>query len=99
MKVQKRIQNDIAFVIPYGMLIGGDEIETLDKILVKYENNGIKLCVIDFTNIRLINSSGAGFLVKKKNNFRNSGKDLRIININKTVKKFLDITRLSEYLH
>ena len=37
MKVQKRIQNDVAFVVPYGMLIGGSEIESLDKILVKYD--------------------------------------------------------------
>ena len=98
MKVQKRIQNDVAFVVPYGMLIGGSEIESLDKILVKYEDNGIKECVIDFTNIRLINSNGVGFLIKKKNKFRKLGKIFRIININNTVKYYLEVTKLSGYL-
>ena len=51
MKIQKRIQNDVAFVVPYGMLIGGSDMEYLNKIMVKIEGNGIKVCVIDFTNI------------------------------------------------
>ena len=98
MKIHKRIKNDVAFVTPHGMLIGGTELEKLDKIFTKLNNNGIEECVVDFTNISIVNSSGAGFLVTKKNSFRKSGKDFRIVNINNSVRNYLELTKLSGYL-
>lgn len=98
MKIHTRIKNDVAFVTPYGKLIGGIELEKLDKIFTKLNNNGIEEYVVDFTNISIVNSSGAGFLVTKKNSFRQFGKGFRIVNINNTVRNYLEIAKLTGYL-
>jgi len=97
MKTFKEIKNGVAFVTPHGMLMGGSESEAFNKILLKIENNSVRECVVDFTNIKWINSPAVGLLVKRKNGFRKRGKDLRIININDKVKKYFLMTNLSEY--
>jgi len=97
MKVYKEIKNGVAFVTPHGMLMGGSESEAVNKILLEIENNSVRECIVDFTNIKWINSPAAGLLVKRKNGFRKRRKDLRIININNRVKKYFRITNLLEY--
>lgn len=97
MKVKKETKNGVAFVTPHGVLMGGSESEAFNKILAKIENNSIRECVVDFTNIKWINSPGAGLLVKRKNNFRKKGKDLQIVNINNKVKNYFHMTNLLEY--
>lgn len=98
MRIHKRIKNDTAVVTPHGMLIGGTELEKLDRIFSRLNNNGIEECVVDFTNVSIINSSGAGFLVTKKNSFKKSGKGFRIINISNSVRNYLELANLTEYL-
>jgi len=97
MKVSKEIKNGAAFITPYGVLTGGRDSENLNMELLEIENNCIKKCIIDFANVKWINSPGIAFLVKRKNGFRKSGKDLHIININDRVKNYLNLTNLSEY--
>ncbi|NVM04366.1 MAG: STAS domain-containing protein [Candidatus Helarchaeota archaeon] len=97
MKVYKEIKNGIAFITPHGILMGGSESKVLNKILLEIENNSVRECIVDFTNIKWINSPGAGLLVKRKNNFRKKGKDLQIVNINNKVKNYFHMTNLLEY--
>jgi len=97
MKIYKEIKNGVALVTPHGMLMGGNESEAFNKILLDIENNSIRECIVDFTNIKWINSPGVGLLLKRKNGFRKRGKDLRIINTNNRVKKYFRITSLLEY--
>lgn len=97
MKVNKETKNGVTFVTPHGVLMGGSESEAFNKILLKIENNSVRECVVDFTNIKWINSPAVGLLVKRKNGFTKRGKDLRIININNKVKKYFLMTNLLEY--
>ena len=95
----KKIKNRVALVKPHCKLMGGRETEILNRKLFEIENSSIKTCIIDFTNIQWMNSPGVGCLIKRKNNFRKSGKNLRFININDRIKYYLKATRLSAYFH
>jgi len=69
-KIYKEIKDGVALIKPNGMLIGGSESVRLDKMLLGIEKNCVRACLIDFSNIRWINSPGIGFLAKRKNSFK-----------------------------
>ena len=98
MRIYKRIKSDVAFVTLHGRLMGGGELEKLDKVLTELNNNGVDECVVDFRNISFVNSSGAGFLINKKNSFEQSGKGFRIVNPNGSVRSYFELTKLSNFL-
>ena len=88
MVVYKEIRNDVTIIKPHGMLKGGSGIKILDKVLSDIKNDGIRACIIDFADISSVNRMGLDYLIKRKDNFRKSGKLLQFININQSNVKY-----------
>ena len=55
MIVYKKIKDGMAVITPHGNLMGGSDSVILNNILLEIENNSIRECIIDFTNIKWIN--------------------------------------------
>jgi len=82
MIVYKEIKNEVALIIPHGTLMGGSGTKVLDKVLLDIESNYVKKCIVDCADVKCVNSRGLDCLIKRKNNFRKSGKILQIVNFN-----------------
>lgn len=67
--------------------------ETLKQVIEQSKN---KQLVIDFTNIKLINSVLLNFLIRVRNDVHKMGGQLRLSNLNPNLRRVLDLTRLTE---
>ncbi len=57
--------------------------------------DNLKLCAIDISEIKFINSSGLGYLITLLTKFRNKGGELFLISPSEQVKKLLIIAKLN----
>lgn len=57
----------------------------------------IKNYIIDFKDLKYIDSSGIGALIRINNLIGHPGMNLRLININGQVKQMIELTKLHEY--
>lgn len=55
---------------------------------------GLKTCVVDISNVRFMDSSGIGLLIRLQGRFNNHGGEVLIMNPPDRVKKLLAMTRL-----
>ncbi|MEQ8238041.1 STAS domain-containing protein [Fulvivirga sp.] len=78
-----------------GDLIGEDNGIDIIEIINNHINNNVKLCVVDISGLRYINSSGIGVLITILTKFRNKGGELCLLNPSESVKKLLIITKLN----
>lgn len=94
MTIQESIQNDVLVLKLEGDLMGGEDNETLRKIIdkaIKTENVEV---VIDMSKVTWMNSSGLGMLISALTTLRSSGGDLRLANLNDRLRRPIQITKL-----
>lgn len=78
-----------------GDLIGEDNgANILDKVNAAMQEN-IRVCIIDISRLRYINSSGIGVLITILTKFRNKGGEVYLMKPSETVQKLLVITKLN----
>jgi len=95
MKYQHQIQDDIFLLSLDGDLIGENRGAELMELANEQINDGIKLCAIDISDVRFINSSGIGVLITLLTKFRNVDGEVVLVNPSEQVKKLLIITKLN----
>ncbi|MGI9543706.1 MAG: STAS domain-containing protein [Cyclobacteriaceae bacterium] len=78
-----------------GDLIGENRGPELVELANENIENDIKLCAIDISEVRFINSSGIGVLITILTKFRNVEGEVVLINPSEQVKKLLIITKLN----
>jgi anti-sigma B factor antagonist len=95
MKYQYEIQDDIFVLSLNGDLIGENRGPELLELANEQINDDVKLCAIDISEVRFINSSGIGVLITMLTKFRNIDGEVVLINPSEQVKKLLIITKLN----
>jgi len=78
-----------------GDLIGEDNgANILEKVTSAIQDD-VRVCIIDISNLRYINSSGIGVLITILTKFRNKGGEVYLMKPSETVQKLLVITKLN----
>lgn len=90
-----KTENGVMFIQFTGDLIGEENgpeiIEAVNNEIV----NLVKLCAVDISDVRYINSSGIGVLITILTKFRNKDGEVVLVNPSDHVKKLLVITKLN----
>lgn len=95
MKYQYQVEDSVFVLVLDGDLIGENRGPELMELANEQVNNGVKLCAIDISRVRFINSSGIGVLITLLTKFRNVDGEVVLINPSEQVKKLLIITKLN----
>lgn len=95
MKYQHQVEDSVFVLTLLGDLIGENRGPELMELANEQVNDGIKLCAIDISDVRFINSSGIGVLITILTKFRNVDGEVVLINPSEQVKKLLIITKLN----
>ena len=77
-----------------GDLIGENNGPMIIELVNDMLNQGIKLCAVDISSVRYINSSGIGVLITILTKFRNKEGEVVLVQPSEQVKKLLIITKL-----
>jgi len=95
MKFNSNIDSGILILTLSGNLIG----EEIGTSLLEQATNAlgvdVKLCAIDISEVKYINSSGIGVLITILTKFRNQDGEVCLVNPSEHVKKLLIITKLN----
>lgn len=78
-----------------GDLIGEDNGMQLISAVNEAVSHLVKICIIDISGLRYINSSGIGVLITILTKFRNKGGEVYLMNPSESVTKLLIITKLN----
>ena len=98
MNFQENIQNNVVLLPLEGKLMGGVETKNLSDELQQLLSKGYTQIVLDFENVKWINSPGIGALIKWLCILREQGGDLRFTNAEGKVKYYLRITKLKDVI-
>lgn len=92
---EQEVKENVLILRLSGDLIGEDNgANILDKASNAIHDN-IRVCVIDISKLRYINSSGIGVLITILTKFRNKGGEVYLMKPSETVQKLLVITKLN----
>lgn len=78
-----------------GDLIGDESGPKLVELVSDSLNDGVKVCIIDLSQVRYISSSGIGVLITMLTKMRNVGGEVFLTSPSEHVKKLLIITKLN----
>lgn len=95
MKFNYKTEEDMMVITFDGDLIGEENGPEIIEAVNDQINNGLKLCVVNISKVRYINSSGIGVLITILTKFRNKDGEVVLINPSDHVKKLLVITKLN----
>jgi anti-sigma B factor antagonist len=77
-----------------GRIVLGDETETLRRAVREMIAKGKKKIVLNLAEVDYIDSSGVGELVGSFTAVRNSGGELKLLNLTQKVQDILNVTKL-----
>ena len=99
MKFEQEIIGNTLVLRLSGDLIGENNgANILDKVSNAIQDE-IRVCIIDISQLRYINSSGIGVLMTILTKFRNKGGEVYLMKPSDTVQKLLVITKLNAIFH
>ena len=92
---EKEVRDNLLVLRLSGDLIGEDNgANIIEKVNNAIQDN-IRVCIIDISKLRYINSSGIGVLITILTKFRNKGGEVYLMKPSETVQKLLVITKLN----
>lgn len=77
-----------------GKIMGGPEIQLMCERVKKLSSQDTRFFVMNFRNVKFINSNGIGMLIACLTSLRNNGGDLRFANVQGASWKYFHITKL-----
>jgi anti-sigma B factor antagonist len=89
------IRNDALVIRLSGDLIVENNSSTVIGIVTEALQKKIKICIVDISGLRYINSSGIGLLITILTKFRNKGGEVYLMKPSENVQKLLVITKLN----
>ena len=78
-----------------GDLIGDESGPKLVELVSDALNDGVKICIVELSQVRYISSSGIGVLITMLTKMRNAGGEVFLTSPSEHVKKLLIITKLN----
>lgn len=82
-----------------GDLIGENNSPVVLEVVANSIQEKTKVCIIDISGLRYINSSGIGLLITILTKFRNKGGEVYLMKPSDSVQKLLVITKLNAIFH
>lgn len=95
MKFKHQVKDQVLTLSFQGDLIGEDNGMDIIGMINDQIQKGVKLCIIDISGLRYINSSGIGVLITILTKFRNKGGEVCLLKPSESVQKLLIITKLN----
>jgi anti-sigma B factor antagonist len=86
----------IVFIRLIGDVVGGPDATDLTERFHELIDKGKNRIVVDMTNVDYMNSSGLGILIGGLTTVRNSGGDLKLLNLKEKLEQILRITKLDQ---
>jgi anti-sigma B factor antagonist len=94
MQITTREVSKVTILDLNGRITLGDETESLRNAVRQLIAAGKKKIVLNLAHVDYIDSSGVGELVSSYTAVRNSGGDLKLLNLTKKVHDILNVTKL-----
>ena len=82
----------------YGKMIGGEETDLMCNRIRELIEENTKYFVMNFRNVKWINSTGIGSIIGCMTSLRNKGGDLRFTNVHVAASKYFQITKLDSII-
>jgi len=94
MEITKRTVGDVAiFDLDGKLTIGTGDVVLRDTVLEEIENGGRKI-IINLQDVKTIDSSGLGELIRCKVTSSNHGAEIKLLNVNLKARKLLTMAQL-----
>jgi anti-sigma B factor antagonist len=94
MKITNREVDHVTILDVSGRIVLGDETEALRNSVRELIGKGKKKIVLNLAEVDYIDSSGVGELVASFTAVRNSGGELKLLNLTQKVHDVLNVTKL-----
>jgi anti-sigma B factor antagonist len=94
MKINSRASKEVTILDINGRIILGDDIALFKQSIGALIASGRKWILLNLREVPYIDSSGIGELVSAFTNIRNSGGELKLLNVAPKVRTVLEITKL-----
>ena len=94
MSVNLTREGSVTIVKPMGPIITG-ELDELDRELLDLFNRWTKRIILNMNDVPFVDSAGLELLLRHQREFDSHGLRMIFCNINDTVQKVMDLTRLS----
>jgi anti-sigma B factor antagonist len=99
MNFSHEIQDNVLTIRLSGDLIGENNSAAVLGVVAEALEKKIKVCIVDISDLRYINSSGIGLLITILTKFRNKGGEVYLMKPSENVQKLLVITKLNAIFH
>ena len=77
-----------------GNVMGGPDATSLNEELHKLVGEGKKKVVVDLGDVKFMNSSGLGMLIRALTTMRNAGGDMKLARASEKIESLLQVTKL-----
>ena len=95
-KINKEIRGDIAILNLSGSLLGGpDSYERMPAEFKTLIDDGLKKVVVNLEQVRRMNSTGLGILIRCYMSVKKTDGDLKLTGLGDTIKGILVMTKLN----
>ena len=95
-KINKEIRGDIAILNLSGSLLGGpDSYERMPAEFKTLIDDGLKKVVVNLEQVRRMNSTGLGILIRCYMSVKKADGDLKLTGLGDTIKGILVMTKLN----
>lgn len=94
MKMKQTEQDNIVILELSGKIMGGPDAALLNEKLYELIEAGKTKVIADLHKVDWMNSSGLGILIGGLTTMRNTGGNLKLVNVTERIKSLLMITKL-----
>ena len=95
-KINKEIRGDVAILNLSGSLLGGpDSYERMPAEFKTLIDDGLKKIVVNLEQVRRMNSTGLGILIRCYMSVKKADGDLKLTGLGDTIKGILVMTKLN----
>jgi anti-sigma B factor antagonist len=95
MNFNHEIKDNLLTIRLSGDLIGENNSVAVIGVVAEALEQKVKVCIVDISDLRYINSSGIGLLITILTKFRNKGGEVYLMKPSESVQKLLVITKLN----
>lgn len=96
--VEHKINNVYILTVKGNLVQKEDSDKLQDRLMGVMDANNAKMIVIDLKHVSIISSLGIGGVIRALRTVREKGGHLKLSNVNSSVKKVFDITKLNELI-
>jgi len=94
MNIKQRFEQSTAILNVYGNPLSETDIISLKKIIMSIVNSGIDQVILDFSEVKHINSIGIGGLLHARKALEKVNGEVKLVRVNNNVRNILKRTAL-----